>query len=226
MQKYKSMSTEKYLGESALKNKPGKILNFKLKEGAITTDKLADQSVTTSKLVDSAVTTEKIADSSVTWIKLSKEIQSAIENGFGINLTTLTGKTYSNKILARLEVPVEYRTKGLVITYIHNNEWVTEQYQGLGKSTDDWQDDNLWSPISGIEEVFPISTKNVYDEFMQKSQEEINNELASHVTMTDLTMDLHFDDNTGDIYATTSDNSKFLDAEQDDNGDVLITIKG
>ena len=269
------MNNEKYLGESALKDKPKKKLNFIIRDGSITTSKLSPSSVTTEKIKDGAVTEEKIKDEAVTnrklesssvdsrvikddavvtskikdgnvveskiadgnvttpkikdgavtWQKLSKEIRDAIENGLGVNLTTVTRKSFSNKILARNEVPVEYRTKGLIITYILDGSWLTEQYQGLGSSTDDWQDDNLWRPISGIESSFPIKTRNVYDEFMRKTQDEINNELASHVTMSDLSLDLKFDEETGDIYGITSPTSIFEEAEQEDNGDVVITIK-
>jgi len=57
------MSTEKkYLGESALIDKPKKKLNFQLVDKAVTKDKLADNSVSTDKIVDKAVSKEKLAD--------------------------------------------------------------------------------------------------------------------------------------------------------------------
>ena len=54
------MNKEKYIGESALNDKPGKKINFMIRDGSITTSKLADGSVTTEKLADGAVSKEKL----------------------------------------------------------------------------------------------------------------------------------------------------------------------
>ena len=54
------MNKEKYIGESALNDKPGKKINLMIRDGSITTSKLADSSVTTEKLVDGAVSKEKL----------------------------------------------------------------------------------------------------------------------------------------------------------------------
>ncbi len=54
------MNKEKYIGESALNDKPGKKINLMIRDGSITTSKLADGSVTTEKLADGAVSKEKL----------------------------------------------------------------------------------------------------------------------------------------------------------------------
>lgn len=66
------MSTsEKYIGEALLENKPKKPINFILKDSAVTTDKLADGAITDTKLSEGCVTTEKITDGAIT----EKEIE-------------------------------------------------------------------------------------------------------------------------------------------------------
>lgn len=54
------MNKEKYIGESALNDKPGKKINLMIRDGSITTSKLADGSITTEKLADGAVSKEKL----------------------------------------------------------------------------------------------------------------------------------------------------------------------
>lgn len=221
-----NVTTEKLADNAVVtsKIKDGNITTEKIADGAVITSKIKDGSVTADKIADGNVTTEKLANNAVVWKNLSTQIQEAIENGMGINVTTLTGKSFDNKVLARCEVPLEYRTRGLIVTYIMDGNWITEQYQGLGNDTDDWDDDNLWSPISGIGTVFPIDTNDIYDDFFDKTQKEINNELASHIEMTDYSVNLKFDESTGNIYGETSTTSIFQSAEQEDNGDVILTI--
>lgn len=54
------MNKEKYIGESALNDKPSKKINLMIRDGSITTPKLADGSVTTEKLTDGAVSKDKL----------------------------------------------------------------------------------------------------------------------------------------------------------------------
>lgn len=54
------MNKEKYIGESALNDKPSKKINLMIRNGSITTPKLADGSVTTEKLADGAVSKDKL----------------------------------------------------------------------------------------------------------------------------------------------------------------------
>ena len=53
---------EKYIGESKMKEKPKKSLNFKLNDKAVKTQHLDDGCVTTDKIKDKAVTPEKRSD--------------------------------------------------------------------------------------------------------------------------------------------------------------------
>ena len=64
------MSKEKYIGEAALKDKPGKKLTLVIKDGSVTTNKIADENVTTEKVANEAVTTPKIAELAITDSKL------------------------------------------------------------------------------------------------------------------------------------------------------------
>lgn len=54
------MSTEKYLGESSLVDKPKKKLNFQLIDGAVTEKKLAESAVTANKIANNTVAKEKL----------------------------------------------------------------------------------------------------------------------------------------------------------------------
>ncbi len=54
------MNKEKYIGESALNDKPSKKINLMIRDGSITTSKLADGSVTTEKFANGAVSKEKL----------------------------------------------------------------------------------------------------------------------------------------------------------------------
>lgn len=77
------MSKEKYIGEAALKDKPGKKLILVIKDGSVTTNKIADENVTTEKVANEAVTTPKIAEQAITDSKLgdSSVIERTINEG-------------------------------------------------------------------------------------------------------------------------------------------------
>lgn len=77
------MSKEKYIGEAALKDKPGKKLTLVIKDGSVTTNKIADENVTTEKMANEAVTTPKIAELAITDSKLgdSAVVERAIDEG-------------------------------------------------------------------------------------------------------------------------------------------------
>ena len=77
------MSKEKYIGEAALKDKPGKKLTLVIKDGSVTTDKIADENVTTEKVANEAVTTPKIAEQAITDSKLgdSSVVERTINEG-------------------------------------------------------------------------------------------------------------------------------------------------
>lgn len=77
------MSTEKYIGEAALKDNPGKKLGLIIRDGSVTTNKIADENVTTEKVANEAVTTSKIAEQAVTDNKLgdSAVVERVIDEG-------------------------------------------------------------------------------------------------------------------------------------------------
>ena len=77
------MRTEKYIGEAALKDKPGKKLGLIIRDGSVTTNKIADENVTTEKVANEAVTTSKIAEQAVTNSKLGNNavVERVIDEG-------------------------------------------------------------------------------------------------------------------------------------------------
>lgn len=66
------MSTsEKYISEASMKNKPKIPIGLFLRDKSVTTRKLVDKAVTEEKLADDAVTTDKIKNSNVTTLKIA-----------------------------------------------------------------------------------------------------------------------------------------------------------
>ena len=70
-----SNSNEKYIGESLIREEPGKKLKLKIAEGAVTTEKIANDAVVTSKLKDKNVTESKIANGAISYRKLNQAVQ-------------------------------------------------------------------------------------------------------------------------------------------------------
>lgn len=80
------MSTsEKYISEALLRDKPRKALKLAIKDGAVTSPKIADSAVTEDKLADDSVSTDKLVDHNVTWPKLDSDLQKAINLATGID---------------------------------------------------------------------------------------------------------------------------------------------
>lgn len=94
------MSKEKYIGEAALKNKPGKKLTLVIKDGSVTTDKIADENVTTEKVANEAVTTDKIAEFAVTEGKLEDGavVERSIDEGAVTTPKIASGAVETDKI--------------------------------------------------------------------------------------------------------------------------------
>ena len=94
------MSKEKYIGEAALKDKPGKKLTFIIKDGSVTTHKIADENVTTEKVANEAVTTPKIAEQAITDSKLgdSSVIERTINEGAVTTPKIASGAVETDKI--------------------------------------------------------------------------------------------------------------------------------
>ncbi len=94
------MSKEKYIGEAALKDKPGKKLTLVIKDGSVTTNKIADENVTTEKVANEAVTTDKIAEFAVTESKLENGsvVERAIDEGAVTTPKIASGAVETDKI--------------------------------------------------------------------------------------------------------------------------------
>lgn len=94
------MSKEKYIGEAALKDKPGKKLTLIIKDGSVTTPKIADENVTTEKVANEAVTTPKIAELAITDSKLgdSSVVERTIHEGAVTTSKIASGAVETDKI--------------------------------------------------------------------------------------------------------------------------------
>jgi hypothetical protein len=94
------MSKEKYIGEAALKDKPGKKLTLVIKDGSVTTPKIADENVTTEKVANKAVTTSKIAEQAITDSKLgdSAVVERTINEGAVTTPKIASGAVETDKI--------------------------------------------------------------------------------------------------------------------------------
>lgn len=122
------MSTEKYIGEAALKDKPGKKLTLVIKEGSVTTPKIADENVTTEKVANEAVTTPKIAELAITDSKLgdSAVVERAINEGAVTTPKIAFGAVETDKI-ANENVTNEKLAGDSVTTSKIKNEAVTTE---------------------------------------------------------------------------------------------------
>lgn len=94
------MSKEKYIGEAALKDKPGKKLTLVIKDGSVTTNKIADENVTTEKVANEAITTPKIAEQAITDSKLgdSSVVERTINEGAVTTPKIASGAVETDKI--------------------------------------------------------------------------------------------------------------------------------
>lgn len=122
------MSTEKYIGEAALKDKPGKKLTLVIKDGSVTTNKIADENVTTEKVANEAVTTPKIAEQAITDSKLgdSSVVERTIYEGAVTTTKIASGAVETDKI-ANENVTNEKLAGDSVTTSKIKNEAVTTE---------------------------------------------------------------------------------------------------
>lgn len=122
------MSTEKYIGEAALKDKPDKKLTLVIKDGSVTTPKIADEKVTTEKVANEAVTTPKIAELAITDSKLgdSAVVERTINEGAVTTPKIAPGAVETEKI-ANENVTNEKLAGDSVTTSKIKNESVTTE---------------------------------------------------------------------------------------------------
>ena len=94
------MSKEKYIGEAALKDKPGKKFTLVIKDGSVTTNKIADENVTTEKVANEAVTSDKLAEFAVTEDKLEDGavVERTIDEGAITTSKIASGAVETDKI--------------------------------------------------------------------------------------------------------------------------------
>ena len=98
------MSTsEKYISEAFMKDKPKIPVGLFLRDKSVTTRKLANEAVTEEKLAENSVSTDKIIDHNVTWDKLTPETQKVIEAGTGIDGDLVHDMEEWNDRIATLE---------------------------------------------------------------------------------------------------------------------------
>ena len=122
------MNKEKYIGESALKDKPGKKLTLVIKDGSVTTNKIADENVTTEKIANEAVTSDKLAEFAVTEGKLEdgSVVERAIDEGAVTTPKIAFGAVETDKI-ANENVTSEKLAGDSVTTSKIKNESVTTE---------------------------------------------------------------------------------------------------
>lgn len=122
------MSTEKYIGEAALKDKPDKKLTFVIKDGSVTTPKIADENVTTKKVANKAITTPKIAEQAITDSKLGDcaVVERTINEGAVTTPKIASGAVEAEKI-ANENVTNEKLAGDSVTTSKIKNEAVTTE---------------------------------------------------------------------------------------------------
>ena len=122
------MSKEKYIGEAALKDKPGKKLTLVIKDGSVTTNKIADENVTTKKVANEAITNPKIAELAITDSKLgdSSVIERTINEGAVTTSKIASGAVETDKI-ANENVTNEKLAGDSVTTNKIKNESVTTE---------------------------------------------------------------------------------------------------
>lgn len=122
------MSIEKYIGEAALNDKPGKKFTLVIKDGSVTTDKIADENVTTEKVANKAVISDKLAEFAVTEDKLENGavVERTIDEGAVTTPKIASGAVETDKI-ANENVTSEKLAGDSVTTSKIKNESVTTE---------------------------------------------------------------------------------------------------
>ncbi len=122
------MIKEKYIGEAALNDKPGKKFALVIKDGSVTTNKIADENVTTEKVANEAVTSDKLAEFAVTEDKLEDGavVERAIDEGAVTTPKIASGAVETDKI-ANENVTSEKLAGDSVTTSKIKNESVTTE---------------------------------------------------------------------------------------------------
>ena len=122
------MIKEKYIGEAALNDKPGKKFTLVIKDGSVTTNKIADENVTTEKVTNEAITSDKLAEFAVTEDKLEDGavVERTIDEGAITTPKIASGAVETDKI-ANENVTSEKLAGDSVTTSKIKNESVTTE---------------------------------------------------------------------------------------------------
>ena len=122
------MIKEKYIGEAALNDKPGKKFTLVIKDGSVTTNKIANENVTTEKVANEAVTSDKLAEFAVTEGKLEDGavVERTIDEGAITTPKIASGAVETDKI-ANENVTSEKLAGDSVTTSKIKNESVTTE---------------------------------------------------------------------------------------------------
>ncbi len=118
------MNKEKYIGESALNDKPGKKINFMIRDGSITTTKLADGSVYGDKILPASISSDKLAPDGILENNLSAEIRKKINNRFEV-----FGDLYNNPDEEDLS---SERIDGKDVMKFADRAYIPQEFSGKG----------------------------------------------------------------------------------------------
>ena len=176
------MSTsEKYISEASMKDKPKIPIGLFLRDKSVTTRKLDDEAVTEEKLAENSVSTDKIIDHNVTWDKLTLEAQKVIEAGTGVDGDLVHDMEQWNNRIAALESDkltskvVIYAPD--VVEYIPNaSSNITIQLQnanGVISKDANYTHKHLYYNINNKGEV-DVQDDNVNVEYKYNSPEQVN----------------------------------------------------
>ena len=184
------MSTsEKYISEAFIKDKPKIPIGLFLRDKSVTTRKLANEAVTEEKLAENSVSTDKIKDHNVTWDKLTPEAQKVIEAGTGVDSDLVHDMEQWNNRIAALESDkliskvVIYASD--VIEYVPNvSSNITIQLQninGIISKDDNYTHKYLYYNINNKGEV-DVQDDNVNVEYKYDSPAQVNIEARGTAT--------------------------------------------
>ena len=177
------MSTsEKYISEAFMKDKPKIPVGLFLRDKSVTTRKLANEAVTEEKLAENSVSTDKIKDHNVTWDKLTPEAQKVIEAGTGVDSDLVHDMEQWNNRIAALESDkltsevVFYASD--VIEFVPNSviSYITIQLQnanGIISKDANYTHKHLYYNINNKGEV-DVQDDNVNIEYKYDSPAQVN----------------------------------------------------
>lgn len=172
------MSKEKYIGEAALKDKPGKKLTLVIKDASVTTNKIADENVTTEKVANEAVTTSKIAEQAVTDNKLSDSavVERTINEGAVTTPKIASGAVEADKIANENVTNEKLAGDSVTTSKIKNESVTTEKLAEASVETSKIKDGAITNEKMAADSV---NTEQVIDESI------VNSKLANDSVSTE-----------------------------------------